>query len=113
MGFREVGNEGFTNDTTQVEVVPAPRKAGVRHVLRDITVYNPNGGASEEILVSVKKDGTDHVFFHQTLGTDATAHNDETIVLDATDESVVIELESSATNQIHWVVAYAEIDDTE
>lgn len=112
MSFREKGTQGFTNDTTQVEVVPAIRKLGVRHVIKNVTIYNPNSG-NTDILVSLKKDGTDHVFYHETLGIDATAHNDEIIILDHTDETIVIELEASATLQIHWTASYAEIDDTE
>jgi hypothetical protein len=113
MAFREKGNEGKTNGTTAVTMVAAPRKEGVKRIIKNWAVYNADD-AGIDYFVQVDKAATDYVIYRSAVATLVDDQVSHIVVLDADDEKLEIVLAGAkSTVDAHWTVAYAEIDTTE
>ena len=114
MAFIEFGNEGASNGVTAVTMVAAPRKTGVKHVIRWWSVYNPDATA-QKAKVQINKNGTKRLIWASaSLAQFVSESKEQVVVLDGTDESLELLLTSApAATQWDFCVAYAQVDNTE
>lgn len=104
----ETGNEGVTNGTTAVTIVPAP-SSGNRNLVRAVTVYNADT-VNATVTLRKKVSTTTYVKAQKTLMPNEVLEFEIPVVLDATTKTIEIVLAANvATNQLQWDVAYLVI----
>lgn len=107
MAFLEIGNEGATNGTTAVDVVPAPA-ASTRRLVRNIGVSNRDSVSRTPALYK-DKGGTLYELGRKALSAGEFWVYDKLVVLDATNEKVVIKSDATATTtEPSFDAAYAD-----
>jgi len=105
MGFTPTGNEAITTGTTEVTAVPAPA-ASQRHIVTEITIYNADT-VQRTFTIQVAKASTNRIKYKQAVAVGKTLEYFGRIVLDATDETVEVFADASATTtESDIVVAY-------
>lgn len=95
MAFLEKGNEGATNGTTAVDVVPVPSGAD-RRLVRNVGMVNRDTVVHTLVLYK-DKGGTLWELAREVLQPNDYWTFDKVVVLDATDEKVVIKSDATAT----------------
>lgn len=108
MAFLEMGNEGATNGTTAVDVVPVPG-ASIRRLVKSVGVSNRDTVSRTPVLYK-DKGGTLYELGRKTLASGEYWVYDKTVVLDATNEKVVIKSDATATTtEPSFDAAFAEV----
>lgn len=108
MAYAPWSYDGTSNDTTAVEVVPAPA-SGVKRQVRKITLHNPDSGALT-VIVRLKHGADTRIISRQTLSANADGEPIEHANLDDTDKSIELVLTGAASaDQIDWTAAGADL----
>lgn len=109
MGLAAGGSEGTSNGTTDVTVVAAPG-ASEQRIVRTVAVHNTDTVAAT-VTIKKAKGGSEYIIAKDTLAVGETLFfggTGESIILDATDETVEIVLAGAVTtNQLDYTAAYA------
>lgn len=110
MTFAEKGAHGVTNNTTAVDLVPAPAAAHT-FVVRNMVVTNRDTAAATVILQLVDSTGPATRRLHkQTLEPDATLLFEAIVVLDSTTKKIQVVLTAAvATTQLDFTAAYGDV----
>lgn len=102
------GDEGVTNGTTEVTVVPSPGE-GVRRIVRSFHLRN-TVGTGRDVTLRHSKGATDRdIFFVNNLGNNSQWDAIQAgggIVLNATDESLVVLLNNAGAAP--WSVVWED-----
>jgi len=108
MAFTPGSSSGASNGATDVEMVAAP-SASVQRMVNYITVYNKDTAAAT-VTVKLVDGGVDRIIVKQVLAADDTLEMTDTIVLDATDESIEMVLAGAvAANELDWTASWADL----
>jgi hypothetical protein len=108
MAFIEIGNDGVTNDTTPVTIVPAPGES-VRRLVRHITIHNPMVAEDAVVILSLNNNESLRTIWKGTLYSGDTFDSDDDLyILDTEDKSLEIALVGASTTDLEWTVSYGD-----
>lgn len=108
LGHNYGGDDGVTNGTTPVTIVPSP-STGFLRLVKSVLVYNVDTATA--IILLIKDNGSsERIFYKESLTTLVSGNFNDPVVLTSTDKLEIKLSGAVSTTELDWVTSWRDFD---